>query len=139
MARADKFTIKTKIPVIYSDFTNDFALNPLSGALATVINEQSIIQSLKNLILTNKGEALYDINKGSKVRTQLFDLYDNTGSEAIKASIRETVRNYAPRVKLEDIDVIDDMNGNGITVNITCSCVNIPNQFNFNIILKRVR
>lgn len=139
MSRASKLTYKTKTPILYSDFTNNFELNPLSGALAVVTNEQAIIQSFKNIILTNKAEGLYAPLKGTKIRNKLFDMMDTGQEDSIEQMIREAARNDIPRVNIIDIQVDSLIDKNSLSISITVECVNLPNIFNFNIILERVR
>ena len=75
MSRADKNTLEQKKREIYSDFLNNFDQNPFTGVLARVTNEESVAQSLKNITLTNRGERFYNSNKGSRIRSSLFELF----------------------------------------------------------------
>lgn len=74
MSRADKNTATQKKQIIYRDFLRNLDVHPLSGQLAVVTNEDSIKNSLRNLILINQGEIPYNKSKGSRLNHALFNL-----------------------------------------------------------------
>jgi hypothetical protein len=59
LTRAQTLTGAGKKEEYYSDFLNSFAKTPVGEQLARVLNERSINQALKNIILTNRGERLF--------------------------------------------------------------------------------
>ncbi len=138
MSRADTFIGKIKEVERYSDFTNNFTVNPLTGNLARVTNEESIKQSIRNLILTNPGEAFYDVNKGSKIRSMLFEIASSKEDEIIKDLIRNTINNYEPRCSIVNISVTDLTEANRLIVTLTFTIRNIPGEFLFDISIVRV-
>ena len=138
MARSDKFT-PFKKKEYYSDFLINFDMNPVTGTLARVINEDSIKQSLKNLILTNRTERPYNPNVGSRINALLFDPLDNFTAENIKNEIKETVEAFEPRAIINEIYVYPDDERNGFTINIIFSTINIPQETRIELFLQRVR
>lgn len=139
MSRADLQTYKRKQLEYYSDFLNDFSLNPISGMLARVTNEESVKQSMKNIILTNIGERPFS-NLGSKVRASLFEPIDVTSSDLIKSTIRQAIVNHEKRAKIIDIIVDPDEENQGYNIVIEYSIINIPDKtFVFSYFLKRIR
>ena len=72
ITRADTFTESKKKIEFFSDFTNSFAKTPFGDQLGKLTNERSVSQSLKNLILTNLGERLFQPFVGSNVNAILF-------------------------------------------------------------------
>lgn len=126
--RADKFTLEQKKREVYSDFTGDFAMNPFTGALSRVTNEDSVRQALKNLVLTNCGERFYDSNKGSKVRQSLFELVDLGLFDVIKLQLRESLKVYEPRAVIEHVEVQPGVDLNEYTISVIFSIINIPTQ-----------
>lgn len=140
MARADKFSLEQKKTEIYSDFLNSFEQNPLTGALARVTNEDSVKQSLRNIILTNIGERFYDSNKGSKIKQSLFELYDPSTVEIIRIQLGEAISAYEPRAIIHDIRLQEDLDRNGYYVTLIFSIINIPDQtFSLDLSIQRVR
>lgn len=140
MARADKYTAEIKKQELYSDFLNDFTTNPITGLLSRVTNEESVKQSLKNLVLTNVGERFYDPNKGSKINQSLFELFDPSNIEIIKLQLRECISAYEPRAIIRDIRLREDLESNGYYITLVFSIINIPNEtFTLDLNVTRVR
>lgn len=139
-SRADKFTIEPKKREIYADFLNSFEQNPFTGMLSRVTNEESVKQALRNLILTNTGERFYDSNKGSKIRSSLFELYDIGLADAIRMQIVSAMQVYEPRAVIGDVHVSDTRDINVLQITIVFSILNIPNQnFSLSLNVSRVR
>lgn len=127
MARADKFTLERKKAELYADIPTNFDVNPITGLLTRVINEDAVGQSLRHLILTALGERFYDTNKGSKVPTSLFEPTDLANLEVIRIQVREAC-NYEPRAVIHDIRITDNIDRNGYDLAIVYSVLNIPDQ-----------
>jgi len=139
MAIADKQTVKRKKQIIYSDITTDFGLNPVTGILSRVTNENSIGQSLKNLTLTSYGERFFDSNKGSPIQNALFDLYDPTRIEFLKVQLRNLYENYEPRAIIYDIRIEDLLDSNAIGITVVYGSQNLEGEFEILINIQRVR
>lgn len=139
MARADKFTLERKKVEMYSDFSNNFDKNPITKILGKVSNEESVKQSLRNIVLTEVGERFYDSNKGSKISQSLFEPYDPAYLEMMKIQLREACA-YEPRAIIQDIRINENLDGNGYNVTLIFSVINIPDQyFQTTLTISRVR
>ena len=73
MARADRITELSAKDEIYSDFLVNLNPHPVSGMLLRFVNEKAVTRSIRNLILTNRGERLYQPKIGSDIRSILFE------------------------------------------------------------------
>ncbi len=140
-ARGQKFTAKWKQPVYYSDFTNTFECNPTTGALATVTNVASINQSIRNLVFTPLGSRVGRNGLGSKTLSSLFDLAVPTSLNTLTNSIKEVIENFEKRATNVSVTVInpDQIQNNGVTVEITYTPINLPQTETFSLVLSRVR
>jgi phage baseplate assembly protein W len=139
MARSDIFSPRYKKEERYSDFLTSFDVNPLSGNLAKVSNEESVKQALRNLILTNQGERFYDSTIGSKIKASLFEPIDAFTVETLKTYIQNAIRFNELRVNLIDVRISDLAEQNAIVVTIVFTLINIPEENQLNLIIKRVR
>lgn len=141
VVRADKFTLKQKQIERYSDFATSFDMNPFTGMLARVTNEDAVKQSLKNIVLTECGERFYDSNKGSKVKQSLFELFNVGMFETVKMQLRGACSAYEPRAQIIDIQIDQDtLDFNTMRIKIIFSVINIPNsQFSLDLNVSRVR
>jgi hypothetical protein len=48
-----------KVETVYADFHKDLTMNPFSNDLALKTDEEAIKESLKNIILMDKGEKFF--------------------------------------------------------------------------------
>lgn len=129
----------TKKREIYSDFHKDMLINPVSMDLARLINENAVKDSIRNLIMTDRGERLMQPNIGSDIRKMLFE---NITPETIilaKDIIEETIAKHEPRCRLIDVIVTSTIDSNALYIEIIFSIVNHEKPIHLNILLSRVR
>ena len=62
--------------VVYKDVDTLFDIHPVTRKLNVLTNNAAVARSVKNLVLTNKGERPYQPFLGCDVRNQLFELND---------------------------------------------------------------
>lgn len=139
ITRADVLTISKKQQEYFSDFLNSFAYSPVNNNLAKVTNEESVKQSLKNLILTNLGERLFQPNIGSGIRNLLFENATQPTLSSIEFNIQNTIKFNEPRVVLINVTAKETNNSNEVQVDLLFSMINNPEPISINFILKRVR
>lgn len=122
---------------IYSDFHKDFFLNPITGDLARHTNEESVKESIKNLLLTDKGERVFQPELGSNIRSMLFDNIDSASVRNLQEIIKETLNNYEPRAEILGIDVDSSFDSNEIEVTIVFSIINREEPITITTVLTR--
>lgn len=138
VTRAQTLTDNKKTE-FYSDFLNSFAKTPVGDQLARVINERSINQSLKNIIMTDLGERLFQPNLGSNVRAMLFENNIDSNITAIEYYITNAVEKSEPRVNLIEVNVGPGTSEYEVAINIIYNTINNPEPVIFEYILRRVR
>ena len=142
MNRADKFTIEQKKVEYYSDVLTSFDKNPLTGYLARVTNEESVKQSLKSLMLTQRTERPFQPWIGTRIQSLLFDLNTNFTETVIIQEIKETIEICEPRVSVDDVKIrgTQDYDSNEINITIEFQILTIPEKtFSLDVVLNRVR
>ena len=138
-SRADNITQITKTPDIFSDFFTNFSKHPVTKELARLRNDQSIKQSVRNLILTNYGERLFQPGIGSNIYRSLFEPNDVIAAEDIKYHIETTVRQNEPRVNLLQVDVFSNQEKDSITINVVFAILSTNQIQSLDVVLRRVR
>ena len=113
--------------------------NPLTGLLAVQTNEESVRKSIHALVLTGRRERFNQPLVGSNLKQLLFDPIDEITTDAIRATITDTIKNDEPRAQMVGVEVIPQESLNSYRVNVVFSLRNLPQQYSFNVILKRVR
>lgn len=140
MSRADRITPLSKQPEIYSDFLINFDRHPLSGDLAKVSNAEAIKQSIRNLLLTNYGERLFNPIIGSNVYKSLFEPLDGFTIQDIKQAITDTLYFHEKRIEVVAVEVNANPNDeNSLTATIVFSIINTGSTETLNLVLRRVR
>lgn len=129
----------TKKREIYSDFGKDMLLNPVSSDVSRKINEEAIKESIKNLILTDRGERLFQPLVGCDVRAMLFENFTQDTVETMRTMIIETIESYEPRCELLGVDVLGRIDSNEIRIVITFSVINNEEPTTLEILLNRIR
>ena len=118
----------------FKDISMSFEVNPINSDIIGVKDDTAIARSIRNLVRTNTGERFFNPNLGSRVNRILFDNLDDISAAALRQEIEETIDNHEPRVKLKNVKVKPDYEGNAFDVTITYNIVGIdalPQQLNF--------
>ena len=112
----------------FKDISMSFKVNPLNDDLIAIKNQTAIARSLRNLVLTAPGERFFNNNLGSRVNQLLFENMDDLTAASIKSEIENTIKNYAPRVKLLKTRVSPNPDSYEFDVIITYEIVGIEAQ-----------
>ena len=137
--RAESLTSASRKTEFYSDFLTSFAKSPVGNQLARVVNEKSINQSLKNLIMTNLGERPFQPYIGSNIYKSLFENNTDETLHDLEFYIDNTIKNNEPRVNLLGVDVNTGLTENELVITIVYNTINNSEPITFEYILKRVR
>ena len=103
----------------FKDISMTFQANPLNNDLIAIKNENAIARSIRNIVFTLPGEKYFNPNFGSKISKVLFENIDDITAAVIVDEIKESIRNYEPRVKLLDVQAFPNFDNNQFDVNIT--------------------
>ena len=137
--RADNYTQIQKLPDLFSDFMTDLTPHPITGDVTRVKNEASVRQSIKNLLLTNYGERLFQPTIGSNVYRSIFEPNDDILSEDLRYHIQKTIEDFEPRIRIQLIEINPTPDDNDIKINIIYSLINSTQLQSVDFILRRVR
>ena len=102
----------------FKDISMTFQANPLNDDLIAIKNENAIARSVKNIVFTLPGEKYFNPNFGSRISKVLFENIDDITASVIVDEIKESIRNYEPRVELLDVEAIPNFDNNQFDVNI---------------------
>lgn len=125
--------------VIYSDMFNDFVINPVTGDLAKKTNEDAVKQSIRNLILTGRGERPFQPDVGSDIYQMLFENITPDTLNLLETMISETIENFEPRCELVEVSVTSLVDSNDLNARIVFSLINSNNEIELITPLTRAR
>lgn len=123
----------------YSDFLSNMDFHLAKKDLLRNTNEEAVKTSIRNLLLTNRGERLYDSNLGSDIRKILFENFSPAMESVLADLIRTTIENHEPRARIHDIIVNSDVDSNYVIVTLVFSVINKEQPITFELILNRIR
>ena len=104
---------------IYSDIDLTFTRVPGTNDIALSYDDQAVIRSVKNLLLTNRFERLFQPDVGSNLRAMLFENLSYSTASTLEEEIKITIENEEPRVTSTTVKVTPDYDKNGYYVNLT--------------------
>jgi phage baseplate assembly protein W len=104
-SRVAQITKQVKERIVYRTIAPNLALWPQTGELKTLVNEQCVVQSIKNLVRTWPTERYYHLDIGANMQRQLFDFADQFGADRLKAELVQTITNYEPRASQVAVSV----------------------------------
>lgn len=124
---------------LYKDFHKDLAINPISNDLAVKKDEAAVVESLRNLILTDKGERLFQPELGSDIRASLFDLATPASLLLLKQKVKDTINNNEPRITLIDVEVVSHYDDYKVEITIRFYIRNREAEQTMTVFLERTR
>lgn len=133
------FTPKTKKVTIYSDFKKNLEVSPLSQDLTLNKDEDSVKESIKNLILTDRGERLMQPNLGGNIQAMLFENLTPSVLKLIEENVRTTINLYEPRAELQDVTVTSNIDDNAVNIRITFYIKNVEQPIDLDVFIERTR
>ena len=102
----------------FKDLNITFKPHPITGDLIVSKDEAAIKQSIVNLLLTNRGERVFNANLGSSVSSLLFEPLDYGTAGMVSAEIQNTMNAYEPRIRVLAVNTIPDFDQNGFDVEL---------------------
>jgi len=109
----------------FKDISASFQVNPLNFDLIGLKNENAIARSVRNLVLTQRGERPFAPSLGSGVNGLLFENMDSVTANVLRDEIIEVITNYEPRVELIDVTVTAVPDENAMNVRVQYRIIGI--------------
>ena len=124
---------------IYSDLDLTFARNPGTGDVSISYDEQAVIRSVRNLLMTNFYERPFQPTLGSNLNAFLFEQISAITASSIETEIKNVVNNFEPRVSIDNVEVVAIEDANAFYVNLSFFIGNNTSPSEVNILLERTR
>ena len=102
----------------YVDFDMDFDKHPAHGDLTQVKKSTAISRSLKNIIMTNPGERLFQPDVEGGIGPLMFEQFNDLTTSRIESKIRQAIGKFEPRADVQSINVTPNPRTNAYLVNI---------------------
>ena len=124
----------------FKDISLSFSPHPVTKDLPVLLNERAITRSVRNLVETIPTERFFNSLLGTDIRDSLFENFTNTTVTVIEDQIRETIRNFEPRVGEIGVEVEARPDQNELEVKVLFDIIGLdaPTQ-SFTFILEPTR
>lgn len=99
----------------------------------------AVRQSVKNIVMTNKGEKPFRPLFGTNITRLLFELYADILNIEIKEEIKTAISTWEPRAIVRDVKVQGTPDQYTIAVSIIFNIINVPETFTVNTTISRLR
>ena len=109
----------------FRDISATFQTNPLNDDLIAIKNETAIARSIRNIVFTLPGEKFFDEDFGSDISRSLFENIDDISANLIQDQIRQSIRNFEPRVRLRNVFADPNFDDNAFNVTIVYDIIGI--------------
>ena len=123
----------------FVDISLAFEPNPVTGDLSVLTNERAITNSIKNLVQTIPGEAAFNYQVGSSVRSYLFEIIDAGTAGLIRNEVEATITANEPRARVIDVVVEPRPAQQQFMVSVTYEIVGYDQIINVDFILEPTR
>ena len=124
----------------FKDISLSFDPHPVTKDIPVLSNERAITRSVRNLVETIPTERFFDSNLGTNIRELLFENMTASSVMIIEDMVRNTIRNYEPRVGDigVEVDAVPDDNSVNVRVLFEIIGLEAPLQ-SFSFILEPTR
>lgn len=132
-------TLLANIAREYSDLDLNFTIHPVKKDINRYTGDMAVINAVKNLILTNRFERLFQPELGSNVRALLFENMDIITATALEQEIRLVLENYEPRISIAKLYVSPDYDKNAYKIQLQFNILNRVEPITITFFLERIR
>ena len=124
----------------FKDISFSFSPHPVTKDLPVLVNERAIVRSVRNLVETIPTERFFNSLIGTDVRGSLFQPYSRETLTTIEDQIKDTIRNFEPRVGNVQIEASSQPDDNTFSVKVIFDIVGLaaPTQ-TFSFLLEPTR
>ena len=124
----------------FKDISLSFSPHPVTKDLPVLLNERAITRSVRNLVETIPTERFFNSLLGTDIRDSLFENFTTTTVTVIEDQVRETIRNFEPRVGEIGVEVEARPDANELEVKVLFDIIGLdaPTQ-SFTFLLEPTR
>ena len=124
----------------FKDISLSFTPHPVTKDLPVLVNERAITRSVRNLVETIPTERFFNSILGTDIRGSLFENFERSSVMVIEDQVRNTIRNFEPRVGEIGVEVNALMDNNTLEVKVLFEIngLDVPTQ-SFSFLLEPTR
>ena len=132
-------TVYTNVTRDFKDLDLSMNIHPVRKDVNKHIGDRAVINSIKNILSTNRNERLFNPSFGGNIRALLFENVDNLTSIRMEKQITELIDNFEPRASVSKVVVTPDPDLNAFKVYVEFFVVNRQEPISVTFQLERTR
>ena len=103
----------------YKDLDFTFKQNPNTNDVGIKKNNDSVKQSVLNILRTNHGERPFNWNFGANLRAYLFENMTQITAANMSTSINTALQNWEPRIEVLNTNIQAKASENEVMITVT--------------------
>ena len=123
----------------YSDLDFDFTHHPVTGDIIKVVDVTSVKRGIRNILLTENTERLFQPEVGSGIKGLLFEQMSDITAQLLEDQVRAAIESWEDRAEVLEIIVTPDEDYNRYTVAVTFRIINQLEEQALEVYLQRER
>lgn len=123
----------------YKDIDCSFEKKITSGDIYKKTDAEAVKQSVRNLLLTNRGEKPFQPYYGSRLQRLMFSLDTETDESDVEDVVREAITNYERRARVLSVQANFSPDYNSANVTVFLRIVNTMEDVSVTVTIARVR
>lgn len=117
----------------------NFDSHPITTDVSQLVDSEAVKRSLRNLLQLKRGEVPYHPEIASGIRDSFFELSTPLTILTLKETILNVITLYEPRVKIINLELIPNLDGNDVSINLLFSISTQSAPISFTVKLERSR
>jgi phage baseplate assembly protein W len=131
--------ITTSVKRTNSDIDCSFERNPTTNDVYKKTEAAAVRQSIKNLLMTNKGSVPFKPLYGGGLESLLFSLDTDIDEEDIEEIVERQIRLFEPRAVLREVNADIKGDYNSVSITIVFQVINTPKVVTMELAIARAR
>jgi len=123
----------------YKDLDLALKPHPLFGDIRPVKDVDAIKNSIKNILLTKRGERPFNPRFGCDLTNYLFEPADRVTESLMRSEIEYSLGEQEPRIQINRVMIEDYPDRNSYAITINCFIINSQANVDLSLILERLR
>ena len=132
-------TVTIQADRTFRDLDLNFTIHLVKKDVNTHKNEYAVINSIKNLVLTNHYERPFQPELGGNIRRLLFENVDLVTAAQIEREITEIIGNFEPRAQVSKVEAVPAPDDNRYEIYLEFFIINNTAPVTINFFLERIR
>jgi len=132
-------TVYTNVTRDFKDLDLSMNIHPVRKDVNKHVGDKAVINSIKNILSTNKNERLFNPSFGGNIRALLFENVDNLTAIRMEKQIINLIENFEPRASISKVVVTPEPDINSFKVYLEFFIVNRTDPVAVTFQLERTR